>query len=244
VSCDQITGIRYYGLGNEYMGFLIACSLIGPLLLMRRANHDPKDATAPMRAYVLPMAVWFAVMAFVIGYPRFGANVGGLLTAIPAFGTAIMVLMGVRIRARHVLGLLALAFVGVAGCAVVDIMSPGIGGSHLGRSIELARIYGWDWLGYLIGGKILMHLGILRLPQTYYPILCSIPFLVMYGGRMKTEMAEVGKTDLLYRVGVPAVLAAMVTAFLFNDSGVVPASFIMAVFVLTVQYLRLTEGQT
>ncbi len=240
VSADQITGIRYYGLGNEYMGLLIGTALVGALLLMR-GRTDRKDCVPVPSSSLMPAAIWFALMAFVTGYPRFGANVGGLLTAVPAFGTAVMALMGIRIRARHVVGLLVLSFIGVAGCAVVDILSPGIGGSHLGRSIELARIYGWDWLGYLIGGKILMHLGILRLPQTYYPLLFSIPFFVMYGGRMKSEMVETGTTDLLYRVGVPSVLAGMATAFLFNDSGIVPAAFIMAIFVLAIQYLRLTE---
>lgn len=245
-SCDQITGIRYYGLGNEYMGLLIGAALLGPVLFLRSSCHGSakNQNTLSRPATIAPVTIWFLFTAFVIGFPRLGANVGGLLTAVPAFGIAVVSLLGIRVRARHVLALLALGFITVAVFATVDVLSPGIGGSHLGRSIALARIYGWDWLVYLIGGKILMHIGILKLPQTYYPLLCSIPFFLMYGGRMKAEMASVRETDVLYRIGFPAVLAGMVTALLFNDSGIVPAVFIMAMFILTVQYLRLTEERS
>lgn len=244
ISCDQIMGIRYYGIGNEYMGILIGASLMAPILFLRSSSFKAaKDAEtrAPGKATVWLIAVWFAFVAFVIGYPGFGANVGGLVTAVPTFGVALMALNGIRIRARHVIGLVALGFVVVGVFAAMDIASGE--SSHLGRSILLARTYGWDWLGYLIGGKILMHLGILRLPQTYIPILLGIPFFVLYGGRMKSEMSTVAETDLLYRVGVPSVVAGMITAFLFNDSGIVPAAFMFAMFALTIQYSRLTERE-
>ena len=193
------------------------------------------------RAALWLIAAWFVFVAFVIGYPGFGANVGGLITAVATFGVALMALNGVRIRARHVIGLVLAGFVIVAVFAAMDVTSGE--SSHLGRSVLLARTYGWDWLGYLIGGKILMHIGILGLPQTYIPILLGIPFFVLYGGRMKSEMSTVAETDLLYRVGVPSVVAGMITAFLFNDSGIVPAAFMMAMFALTMQYARLTETE-
>lgn len=244
VSCDQIMGIRYYGIGNEYMGLLIGAVLLGPILFLRSSRFgSPKGPGTSTPLIVAPLVVWFSFIAFMIGYPKLGANVGGLLTAVPAFGMAVMAMIGIRPRARHIVALVVVSFVVIAGFAAVDILSPGIGGSHLGRSIALARIYGWDWLVYLVGGKILMHIGILKLPQTYLPILCSIPFFVMYGGRMRAEVGAAHENDVLYRIGLPAVLTGMVTAFLFNDSGVVPAAFIMATFVMTVQYLRLTEEE-
>ena len=217
---------------------------MSPILFLRSSGFDAakhKEVRAIRKATSWLMAAWFAFAAFVIGYPGFGANVGGLVTAVATFGVALMVMNGVCVRARHVIGLVALGFVVVAVFAAMDVASGE--GSHLGRSVLLARTYGWDWLGYLIGGKILMHLGILRLPQTYIPILLGIPFFVLYGGRMKSEMSTVAESDLLYRVGVPSVVAGMITAFLFNDSGVVPAAFMFAMFALTIQYVRLTESE-
>lgn len=307
ISCDLITGFRYYGIGNEYMGVLIGASLMAAILFLRSSSFkaakdvgDPAarvearpslrpperttrdrrtvvrreevlgrdggaqdrqprvvrlgeriegrntvaieaEARAPGKATPWLIAVWFAFVAFVIGYPGFGANVGGLITAVPTFGVALMALNGVRIRAGHVIGLVAVGFAVVVAFAAMDVASGE--GSHLGRSILLARTYGWDWLGCLIGGKILMHLGILRLPQTYIPVVLGIPFFVLYGRRMKSKMTDVAETDLLYRVGVPSVLAGIITAFLFNDSGVVPAAFMFAMFALTIQYVRLTESE-
>ena len=217
---------------------------MAPILFLRSSSFKAaKDAETRARGKATSwlMAAWFAFVAFVIGYPGFGANVGGLLTAVPAFGAALLALNGIRIRTRHVIGLVAIGFAVVVAFAAMDMTSGE--SSHLGRSIVLARTYGWDWLGYLIGGKILMHLGILSLPQTYIPIMLGIPFFVLYGGRMKSEMTDVAESDLLYRVGVPSVLAGIVTAFLFNDSGVVPAAFMFAMFALTIQYARLTETE-
>jgi hypothetical protein len=238
ISCDPITGIRYYGIGNEYMGALIGASLFGPILLMRTRRAGKEGVPAVVRAVLL---IWFAYVAFAIGYPRLGANVGGLITCVAAFGAGLTTLSGMRIRGRHVAGLLAVACAAVGASAAVDVLSPG-GGSHLGRSIQLARIYGWDWLGSLIGGKLLMHLGILKLPQTYWPILVSIPLLVLYGRRVKAEMPSASE-DLVYRVGLPATLVGMAAAFVFNDSGIVPAAFMLAFLVLTTMYLRLSEGE-
>ncbi|MCX6377440.1 MAG: hypothetical protein NTU88_15625, partial [Armatimonadetes bacterium] len=200
ISCDQIMGFRYYGIGNEYVGILIGASLMFPILFLRSSSlkaAKDSEVRAIREATSWLMAAWFAFVAFVIGYPGLGANVGGLITAVATFGVALMVLNGVRVRARHVIGLVALGFLVVAVFAAIDVASGE--GSHLGRSVLLARTYGWDWLGYLIGGKILMHLGILMLPQTYIPILLGIPFFVLYGGRMKSEMSTVAETDLLYR---------------------------------------------
>jgi len=101
-------------------------------------------------------------------------------------------------------------------------------------------MYGWDWLGYLIAGKLLMHIGILKLPQAYWPLLVGIPFLVIYGRRVKSE-AESAGDSALYRIALPATLVGAGAAFFFNDSGIVPAAFMAALLVVTMMYHRLSE---
>ena len=233
ISCDHIMGLRYYGIGNEYMGGLIGCAILAPVLMF---GGKPKERPSMIaRAIVF---VWFSFVAFVIGYPMLGANVGGVITAVAAFGAAVMILAGMRIRGRHIAGLLALSCLVVGVFALVDARA--VGGSHLGRAISLARMYGWDWLGYLIAGKLLMHIGILKLPQAYWPLLVGIPFLVIYGRRVKSE-AESAGDSALYRIALPATLVGAGAAFFFNDSGIVPAAFMAALLVVTMMYHRLSE---
>lgn len=233
ISCDPIMGLRYYGIGNEYMGGLIGCAMLAPILMF---GGKPKERPSMITQAIV--FVWFAFVAFVIGYPMLGANVGGVITAVAAFGAALMILAGMRIRGRHIAGLLALSCLVVAVFALVDARA--VGGSHLGRAISLARMYGWDWLGYLIAGKLLMHIGILTLPQAYWPLLVGIPFLVIYGRRVKSE-AESAGDNALYRIGLPATLVGAGAAFFFNDSGIVPAAFMAALLVITMMHQRLSE---
>ena len=225
VTCNQICGIRYYGLGNEYMGLLVASALLFPLLLWKS------------KRMTIPVLIWFAGVALVIGYPGFGANAGGFLTAVGTFGIAWIVLSGVRFRTRHAFALILLALLGIGVFFSLDI---GSRASHFGRSMALARIYGWQWLGYFIGGKLLMHLGILKTPQVQYTILASIPFFVLHGRRMKSEIV---KRSLVESVGFPAIIGGMIVAFLFNDSGIVPAGLMISVYMVSILYLRVQEAK-
>ena len=225
LTCNPIVGLRYYGLGNEYMGMLVASALLFPVLLWR-----PKGMS-------IPALIWFAIVTLAIGYPSLGADVGGLLTAIATFGVAWITLSGVKFRARHAIILIVLAMLGVGLLFFVDT---GDRVSHFGRSMSLAREYGWQWLRYLIAGKMLMHLGILKTPQVQYPILGSIPFLVLYGRRMKSETT--GKMAVR-TAGFPALVVGIIVAFLFNDSGVVPAGLMLATYMVTILCLRLQEAK-
>jgi len=225
VTCNQICGIRYYGLGNEYMGLLVASALLFPLLMWKS------------KRMTIPVLIWFAGVTLVIGYPGFGANAGGFLTAVGTFGIAWIVLSGVRFRTRHALALILLGLLGIGVLFSLDI---GSRASHFGRSMALARIYGWQWLGYFIGGKLLMHLAILKTPQVQYTILASIPFFVLYGRRMKSETVKRG---LVESVGFPAIIGGMIVAFLFNDSGIVPAGLMIAGYMVSILYLRVQEAK-
>ena len=224
LTCNQICGMRYYGLGNEYMGVLVTSALLFPLLVWK-----PKGMT-------IPVLIWFAVVTLAIGYPGFGADFGGFLTGVAAFGVAWIALSGMRFRMRHALVLIILAAL-VGG--LLFLMDTGSRVSHFGRSVSLARIYGWQWLGYLIGGKLVMHIGILKTPQVRYTLLGSIPFFMLYGRRMKSEVAQ---ESVVRTVGTPALVVGMIAAFLFNDSGIVPAGLMLGIYMVSMLYLRLQEA--
>jgi hypothetical protein len=234
LSCDHITGIRYYGIGNEYMGILVGSALVGSLLLFR--NMQKALAAAWQLIF---SAVWFILIAWVIGFPGVGANVGGLITAVAAFGTAIFVLSGSSWHLRQAAVLLLVCLLSVAAFSLVDILFLGVGASHLGRTVAMVHSFGWGYLATLAAGKIGMHLAIIKSPQAVYPMLFGIPLVVMYAKRERQSARA--DSGVMLSAGAPSVVAGVSAAFVFNDSGIVPAALILAIYVITMLYMRIVE---
>jgi hypothetical protein len=234
LSCDHITGIRYYGIGNEYMGILAGFALVGTLLIFKNTQMASAHAWQ-----LIFSAVWFILIAWVIGFPGVGANVGGLITAVAAFGTALFVLSGSGWHLRRVAVLFLVCLLSVAAFSLVDILLLGVGASHLGRTVAMVHSYGWGYLAALAAGKIGMHLAIIKSPQAVYPMLFGIPLVAVYA---KREMSAVhAGTGVMLSAGIPSVVAGVSAAFIFNDSGIVPAALILATYVVSMLYMRVAE---
>lgn len=244
LSCDHITGIRYYGIGNEYMGVMIGTALMGTALLLRERWNDFSEVARSSRVITLLLFVWFSFVSFVIGFPGLGANVGGLITALVTFGVALVAITGAKFNRRHFVALTFLVIAAMIVCAVIDVHSPVGKGSHLGRTLALVSVYGPGYIVTLITGKLGMHLGLLEMRQAYIPILAGIPLLLLYRGRLKSENSARRSSDIIYRAAMPATIAGMVVGFLFNDSGIVPAALMLALFMLTTLYLRLQGDES
>lgn len=76
---DSISGIRFYGIGNEYTGVLIGSLLLGV--------YSFYDLLASVKKpHVAITAIICLLAIFLIGSPMYGTNFGGMLTALVAFG--------------------------------------------------------------------------------------------------------------------------------------------------------------
>lgn len=238
ITCDQIIGIRYYGLGNEYMGILIVMALLGAALLSRTSNQLPLGRTG-----LAILGIWFALVAIVIGYPSLGANAGGLVTAVLTFGGALIVLSGMKFRFVHVLALLGIACVVLMVLALLDAQTNGNSGSHLGRSVSLAKSYGSNYLWILLERKITMHIGILKMAHVRYLALAGLPFLVMYSRFLKSGQPGIYPISQVFPTALTNVLlVGCFIAFLVNDSGIVPAALMFSICALANLYFHLTES--
>ncbi|WP_394794343.1 hypothetical protein [Armatimonas sp.] len=99
-----IPGIRFYGIGNEYMGLLIGAALMGV----------PKKWLGGVGAGIV----------LLLGLPMLGANAGGAMAACVAFFPP---LKGKRWR-------VLLPFLVVAALALLDRVQPGAAQSHIGQA--------------------------------------------------------------------------------------------------------------
>ena len=242
LNCDYITGIRYYGIGNEYMGLFLGTALMAPLILLmnRRFGADDRRPFVSSRLILCVAAIWFALVAAVIGFPELGANVGGLLTAIAVFSSALVVISGIRLNYRHGIIMSVTAIGAIIVFAAVDMYNTG-SVSHLGRSLSIAKSSGIGTLMELFLRKIAMHIGILTSPAAYLPILFGMPFLFTYAGRFRKESINLSKSDYMNIAIIPIIIIGVIVAFLFIDSGIVPAALLLGVYAASTIVLGLGE---
>jgi hypothetical protein len=83
---DPVSGARYYGLGNEYMGVLVGMAVLGSCALLAL---QPKRRRLLLGAQV----VFFLLLVLLLVAPAGGANFGGTLTATVAFTVTVAALL-------------------------------------------------------------------------------------------------------------------------------------------------------
>lgn len=120
---SPVTAGRFYGVGNIGSGFLMAGLIVAVGLAL---DHWGRRALAPGLA---------ALGAGVVvgGAPWFGADVGGVLAAVPAYGTLVVARRRPSLRAVGVV--VAATVVVLALFVAADLARPAAARSHLGRAV-------------------------------------------------------------------------------------------------------------
>lgn len=117
---------RFAGIGNLAFALFGAAAVVLGALLADRFGQ---------RGVEMALALWAAVL-LVEGLPMLGADVGGVVSMVPAFGAAALVITGHRLRGWHALALTGAAAATVLGFAFLDMgRSPG-SQTHLARLAE------------------------------------------------------------------------------------------------------------
>lgn len=117
---------RFAGLGN------LAFALLGSSTVIVAALLADRFGAWGVRAGVALLAA----VVIVEGLPILGADVGGVLSMVPAFGVTALVLLGRRVGWRQLVGLGAVAGGAVLVFAFVDLARPIEARTHLARLAE------------------------------------------------------------------------------------------------------------
>lgn len=217
-SAYALSGIRFYGLGNELMGVLVGCALAWGL-------------------YGLPFlgrGVLWAATGIVLATPAWGANLGGWLTAAVGLGAAWESARGEeRTFWRRVGTWLAVG--AAAALAVMWVDSWSALPSHLGDTWLRWRAEGMIALGETLLSKATLMLRVLTSPFAWGAAVV-IGLLLWRLGRSEALSAWHGRREAL------PWLVCMGAALVFNDSGFVPAAAILGVGVGTLLTRRLQDG--
>ncbi|MES2465012.1 MAG: hypothetical protein V4671_30985, partial [Armatimonadota bacterium] len=215
-----LTGIRFYGLGNEYTGFLIGALITGWGLV------NTADSGIGKRVLILLCIV----TTLLIGLPWFGADAGGALTAAVTFTLAVVLSGGRKpLRARHIAAAFVGAFVVVASLAVLDRLQGTAGQTHIGGAISAGQSRGLGAIWDIIVRKLVMNVGIASNGLTIAVIAGMLPIWVLLTrGRISDCLRALLTRRPTLRGVLIALLWGALTSAVFNDSGIAMALILLA----------------
>lgn len=214
-----LIGARFHGLSNEVMGVLIGAVLALVCLTVKPGRGR--------RSALWGLALALAVF---VGAASLGDNGGGAAAAVFALASAGELFSGRRIRLRVLasMGLTSAVLVGLL--MMLDARSDGA--THLGRTALMVRSGGVGYLLDVAGRKLMLNLRLAVDPRAlwFYAGVAGLAALwtSVIPGAARGILDS--RPDLRCLVTASAVGAA--AAFLFNDTGVIPAGFILAGAVL------------
>lgn len=201
---SPVVGARFFGVGNIGSGFLVAGLLVAGGLALDRWGRR----ASPF--------VWAALVVGAIagGAPQFGADVGGVLFAVPAYGLLLLGVGTERLGLRHVALLGGAAVVAVALFAAVDLVR------DVGEQTHLAKALGEQGLAHEVFRKARLAARTVRNPMgLVVAIALAVLALTRYSPGPRPAI----------RYTSYAVVAAAALGSLLNDSGVIVAAAVGAV---------------
>ncbi|MDP3013421.1 MAG: hypothetical protein Q8M92_04210, partial [Candidatus Subteraquimicrobiales bacterium] len=230
-SCP-IAGGRFYGLGNTYMGAVVGASIVGITALTNKLPKDRKLALVVVALFLLAVCI-------IVGYPRLGANVGGLITCVGASIITLLRLREGKIKHKHLLYAAIAVFSFLALVIFVDLFI-GAGKSHLGRAVELIRMEGVKGVSDIISRKLTMNLRGIKSMHWGEILAVIILFLPLVLMRLKQAKKIPSDLSWFYQ-GLIGASAGAIFALIFNDTGIVAGGIIVIYVLAPLLYVLISE---
>lgn len=222
LSYSAISGARYYGVGNEFMGVLLGCLCLLPYALNRVWGAKTWD-----NVHLLAMEL-LAGGAF-LGSSSLGANFGGMVTALTmaVFAEACWWLRSRQTADCHssrpysrrsIISLLAGTALLVTTVILID--STASEPSHIGRLLGSSFEGRLGEVVNLVYRKVRMNLSLMNVGVWTKILFVSVfAMSAVTFGRMKF-LKLIGHDEKLYIALLTAAMGCIV-AFFLNDSGIV-----------------------
>ncbi len=222
-----LSGIRFYGIGNEYMGILIGTALTGWAILI---NKDENTTQARISAL---LAAWFMVVLIALSYPQFGAKAGGAVTATAAFLPCwLAVSRGKKITFWNFVLSVAIGFSLVFAMSAVAHHF-GSRETHIQAATTALQHGRLGYIAHVAVRKAKMAVKVALMPGTLTAIICLFPIIFFWRrAKLRPMVATFLSKRRIYGVALTAGLWGMLAAALFNDSGSVAALLLFGTLVL------------
>lgn len=211
---SAIAGVRFYGMGNEYMGFLLGAYICFLAIALSQAK----------RIREWPLWIGMIVLALVIAYPTFGSNIGGGISTLIGLGVTNYLLLQKKIGVKQLLFLGSLVFLllGFIGFCDVSLNSKV---SHFGQFIHVVKNDGLKAVLDVFYRKWQMNLSIIAytpLSKILIFLLLMIPFLYNKPPRFLAKQVERARANYPFLIrGFMGLVFTALIALVVNDSGIV-----------------------
>ncbi|BCW98005.1 MAG: hypothetical protein KatS3mg024_0832 [Armatimonadota bacterium] len=218
----QMSGLRYYGIGNEFLGCALGAAVVIPLWRLAGAKDPDRHKT--------PLAIWFTVWALIIGLPFLGANSGGVIAAVATFGLAFRALTGRSVRLRDALASTVAGFFLAFALAVADALMFREAPSHMGQAIRYLASGDSAQILALVHRKLAMNLTLWVRPEARTALALFglvVVLLTLNREKITSSIRVPGRLGQ----GILALAYGGMVAALVNDSGAVTLAF-MACYAL------------
>lgn len=229
---DTILGDRYYGIGNLYMGFAIgAAILVTCLALQFQGSWLDKAWKRSVFAGVI-----LVVTALVIGLPRLGADIGGLVAALVASMVVLLKLNGKPMTLKKVAVVVLVLVLCVGGLVLVDALMPG-SASHAGKAVSRIGSSGFSSALSQVSRKLGANWALTWTSIWRLVLLFSFVAWLVFNWRFGVLKQLREEFPYLY-AGFAGLSVGLVLAWIFNDSGIEGAAAI-SVFLFVPYFLML-----
>lgn len=222
IGYSPLVAFRFSGLGNVGYAALTASSLLFAGLLAHRIGGR-RGAWAGIAILVVALVV--------DGAPFWGADVGGVLSMIPAFGIAATLLLGARVqmRLRTVLAWGGAAVAGIAVAAGIDLARPARDRTHLGRLLQKIRDEGFGTFVDTIRTKLDKNLTTITTSLWGVMLPIVLAFLAYLALGPERRLGRLTASIPQLRAVLAGFTIAAILGYALNDSGIVVPAVMLGV---------------
>jgi len=217
---DVMMADRYYGIGNQYMGFIVGAALLFACLSPAIFH---KELDKPWKRYAVCGAI-LTVTAFFVGFGRLGANVGGLVTVLAGLLVALAKLEGGKISLKRA-GLIFLVIIVCVGVMLAaDLLLPGTS-SHAGKVVGGATSSGTSAFLNQMNRKLAADWSLTFASTWRLVLLVALVAGLVLNWRFRLFGRIKEQLPCLY-AGLVGMGVALPVALVLNDSGIEAAAAI------------------
>ncbi|EOD00260.1 hypothetical protein [Caldisalinibacter kiritimatiensis] len=210
-----VAGGRFYGLNNEIMGVLIATSIISFFFIKGLIKFKTLELTF--------LFFYFPIVIISLS-SRFGANIGGYLTAVAVFLMMIYItLFDKAMNKRSIVILLLIGIVIFIANIFIDLNS--LEKSHLGDLVIRTEILGINELIRFVTNKLKQLIFMIIVPPWSIILVSQFYFIIRVYNRNKIIIERLKeKYPDMVRASFVIFIGSIITLFV-NDTGVIAFAY-------------------
>lgn len=234
---SAVSGIRFYGLGNEYLGFFLGAYIIVVSLVINKLKEKHY-----FQYLIFGLNILLAVF---LAHPLFGANIGGGITALVGLGIARYIWLRKPVRFRDILVLVLSLLLFLLLVGVWDLSLNGKA-THYGQLINVVKTEGIGAFITIAQRKWRMNMNLINYTPLSYGligVLLLAPVLYKKPPRFLEQLMLRYQEPVL---GLFSLFFTAIIALLTNDSGIVTVAtmFSFGVNLILLLFITVTKEET